>query len=307
MKNLTKEKSVICETIPYLTDKMVIDLVNGVAVTGQLNTTQKNIANDFIARNLDMLSGKSLRRQANINDNIVEALQACASYLEHISSDQTKHAQTIIKLNDSLKNTRASMAEMGGVLIDITKQVSEMEREFSERLAKLELESLANRELEYLLSEWRINNFSALSPMGQSFVVLDTLNRGNFGLYLTHLDNSSREKTIKTLINKMIATQCDLLNSDKNEDFLKKFWLTPTNPIKSKALADEMEQALVYQGDWSAENPEQKPMVFTATQFANLDGQQQQTYNRLVVDMIDIERVNTRMAKNIFGAKVTVN
>ncbi|MFW2177913.1 MULTISPECIES: diguanylate cyclase regulator RdcB family protein [unclassified Moraxella] len=288
----------INETFPYLKDKMVIDFVNGLDVANRLNQHQKEVSQSFFKRNFHILNGKTQMAQENINDHVIAGLEACQGYFQEISQHQQAHANAIMTLNTALSQTQNNVAEIAHFVADLQEQVQEINHQLSSRIDRLEWSDRADRQLQNVLSAWEAEQYVELSPMGQCFLVLDTLKWGDFGLFLQQLNPTEREQELNTLKNKIITIQKSLLHKNATDDFLKKQWLEPT---AHRASTQDMQYALQYQGDWSWKNPKHSPMVFTATQLPMLT-ENVEEYDDLVIEMIDINRVSQRMMQNIFVA-----
>ncbi|OPH34075.1 Uncharacterised protein [Moraxella atlantae] len=289
-------------TFPYIKDKMVIDFINGLDTAKHLNQQNHAVSQDFIKRNLALISGKQQMAQSNINDHLIAGLEACQAYFAEISYHQQAHANAIIKLKQTLDQTQIHVTEIAYYVSDLQNQANQLQAELSQanrRIDQLEQSEKAKAQLEGLLSAWQAERFSQLSPMGQCFLVLDTLSWGDYGLYVRQLDNNERQQQLDTLRNKIINVQKALLKCGANDDLLKQDWLKPTHRGTAQ---QELQAALQYQGDWSWQNPQRFAMAFTATQFPSLSSQQAARYNDLVISMIDINRVSQRMINNVFAA-----
>lgn len=297
MQNAILDKAEVNQVFPYIKDKMVIDFVNGLDTAKRLNQNNHEVSKSFIKRNLHLISGKRQMAQDNINDHLIAGLEACQAYFQEISAHQQAHASAIIQLNNKLNQTQTHVAEIASFVTALQKQVKEINYELTSRINRLEMSDRAEKQVDNVLHAWTAEKFAELSPMGQCFLVLDTLKWGDFGLFLEQLNPSERKQQLDTLENKIIVAQKTLLGRNANDDFLKSQWLTPT---LNRASTQDMQYALQYQGDWSWQNPQNLPMAFTATQLPLLEKEEAEKYNHLVVSMVDINRVSQRMLNNVF-------
>ena len=287
---------------PFIKDKMVIDFINGVTVAQRLNQNQHEISENFLKRNLGLISGKTQRSQNNINDHILTGLQACQAYFAEISQHHQIHANLIAQLDKQFKQ---GFTEVTDYLIDfkqefktLQQQVAEINVELSSRIDRLEWSDRANSQLDYLLQAWQAEQYNQFAPMAQCYLVLDNLNRGDYGFFIRQLSKSERSLYLDTLKNKIINVQKSLLDCGANDDMLKSKWLTASINKTDNA---ELQQVLQYQGDWTWQNPSSFATAFTATQLPMLETVKQKQYDYLVVSMIDIDRISKRMTMDIFG------
>lgn len=296
MNELMSYSKELNQIFPFIKDKMVIDFVNGLDTAKKLNKHNQK-SKGFLERNLALLSGKTQHTQNNINDHVMVGLEACNAYIQEITAHERLHAQTIQQLHQTLSATELKTAEIANYVADLQEQVDDMYANLNSRIQRLEISDRANSQMDSILTAWEAEQFHDLSPMGQCFLVLDTLKWGDYGFYLTTLDDNQKHSILQTLKNKMIVIQKNLMQQPANEDILKSIWLTP---MRKNETSNVLQPALQYQGDWSWENPNYYNMAFTATQLPSLEDSEKSEFNGLVIDMIDIERVNSRMLNDVF-------
>lgn len=296
--DMTLDLSVVGDTFPHLKDKMLVDLVNGLSVGNRLNQGLKQNQNQsFLKRNLDLLSGRTQRTQNNINDHLLSSLSACKIYLEEIAGHTTAHAYAICEINRKLDKTQDYVGVLANEILSFRQKVQDSFVHIDERLTKLEVKDRANDQLDTIFNAWQAGRFDKISPMAQCFLVLDRLQWGEFGYYFSQLDKNAQHDTLDKLKNRMIIAQKSLFDLSANQDLPKTVWLTCQNSC------EHSNQALRFQGDYSWQNPNNLPMVFTATQYPFLDTEEQRQYNSLARNMIDIKRLSERMVDNVFVHK----
>ncbi|WP_201555517.1 diguanylate cyclase regulator RdcB family protein [Psychrobacter sp. 72-O-c] len=289
---LEKYQQSIAQNIPYLTDKMVIDFVNGLDTAKELNSKSLQ-PKSFVSRNLSLISGKTQRAQANVNDHLIAGLDACQHYFHEIFQSQQGHTHAIIEIHQTLKNTQLQTAELTHYVLDFQQQIEKQVDKVSSRLDRLESYGYAYTQMGNVLSKLKAEKFSKLSLLGQCYTTLDTLYWGDFGLYLrTYNDETKKEELLDTLENELIATFKQNLNIGAREDLHQDQWLClPDEREESEVL----QHALAYQGDWSQQAPNEYPIVFMATQYNDLPNDRKPEYKNISLNMIDIDRVTKRM------------
>lgn len=290
--NLSMYQQSIKENIPYLTDKMVIDFVNGLDAASELNSKTMQ-PNSFFSRNLSLVSGKTQQTQVNINNHLIVGLEACQHYFHEIMKSQDSHTHAIIDIHRKLKNTQLHTAELTHYVLNFQQQIEQQVCQVSNRLDKLECYNYAYTQMTNILSKLKAEKFSSLSLLGQFYTTLDTLYWGDFGLYLrTYSDDKKQDELLETLENELIATFKQNLKVGAKEDLHQNEWLSlPDKRRETQAL----QHALAYQGDWSRWSPNEYPIVFMATQYHDLPEDKKPEYKNLSLKMIDINRVSRRM------------
>ncbi|MFC0819598.1 diguanylate cyclase regulator RdcB family protein [Moraxella marmotae] len=199
------------------------------------------------------------------------------------------------KVDGQISQLSLDFNQIKGVVGNLQSDVRHLYHQYDDlthRVSKLELRDKADGQLENVLSTWQVGAFDDLSPLAQCFVVLDRLRWGAFGSYFDQLDYKDQQQELQTLANRMIIIQKELLNVPPKEHLPKEVWLKIPNPNSEQSFA--LHQALAYQGDWSQALPHVHNLAFAATQSPMLGD------SNIMHPMIDINRVNTRMARSIF-------
>lgn len=296
MINLNLYKQSISENISYLTDKMIVDFVNGLDTAKELNH-KAMMPNSFLRRNLSLISGRSQQSQANINDHMIAGLEACQNYFQEVMLSQQGHTHALVDIYQKLKSTQLQAAELTHYVLDFRQQIESTLYSIEGRLDKIESYHNADIQMKFVLSKLKAEKFSKLPLLSQCYVVLDTLYWGDFGLHLrTYHNQDTKRELLSTLENELIATFKQNLNIGAKTDLHINQWLELPN-TKEETYA--LQEALSYQGDWSIDNYEYFPMTFMATQYNQLPSTKQASYKGLTLNMIDISRVTGRMIAEI--------
>ncbi|MDO5070258.1 MAG: diguanylate cyclase regulator RdcB family protein [Neisseria zoodegmatis] len=126
-----------CVVFPYVSDKAVVDFINGLSVAGELNTIQKN-RQDLVFRILDGLSGKSTMRQNHINDHLIAGLKTCRSLIYEFSQDIQKHGIALLHLNQSMTKVQNNIAFIADYVADIKENLRCMNSDLMDLRRELE-------------------------------------------------------------------------------------------------------------------------------------------------------------------------
>lgn len=248
MSTLIKYETEIEQVFPFVTDKMVVDMLNGLSIANALN--KSNMSNQgFLKRFMGLISGKTQQSQANINDNMLYAFDSTYHYILENLKHQEAHTHALIQVNETLKHTQFQMAEIVDYVVELQQKVSE---EIETRIDRLEDFTYALSQMNNVLARQRNGKFNELSPMGQSYAMLDSLYRGDFGLFLRTTDNQrKKDELLDTLENEMLSNLKNYLNVSSKENLPQSIWLN--NPVTDEKT-DSLNQVLTYQGNWSLDN-----------------------------------------------------
>ncbi len=265
--NLEKEDfDKLKEKHPYIGEKLILDLVNGVNVVARdLNDSSKSKEKGFVTRTWDAVSGISKKRQNKINENIIEGLNATSQWLR----DHDKHLGRIdlrIKdVADELYNTQDEILKFYGQFKDVDLRVEVLEKfkksatqrfnNIEHRLTKVEAHQHVDREIV------KIGTLS-FTLVIEIFTILDNLVSGEAGLYYIQEGNVD----------------------NKNE-----FLLYIKNKIKNKIDKEELKQFIDYgkliSDVYNLESIERKGISFISSQYGMFSD------NNPLYEMIDFIKV----------------
>lgn len=246
----------------FLTEKMILDFVNGLSVANDLQDTIKK-RSSHRNRFADAVSGKAHLRQAHINDHMLTGLQACEGWLKSLSQNANAHTMAIERVSNSLNKTQQHLATLANVVFDVREQVALLNQHTQnllEQFNTLQIGVEADRQLNYVFSAWRAGELKQYSVLAKCYIVLDNLYWGNFAKVVSL---SEKDEFLKRLRNELVIQLKEELQAEHDEIILRDVW------IENKM--DKSKQELIeYMGDWSLKTS-LAPQTFLATQWATLD------------------------------------
>lgn len=245
----TEEFENLKKNHPYIGEKLILDLVNGVGVVAKdLNDTSKSKEKGF-SRLTDSLFGNSKKRQNQINENAIEGLNATSKWLEDHDGHLGRVDGRIKDIANELYNTQEQIIgfyeKFKGVesivkSLEVFKEVANKRfDEIEERLTKVEAQQHVDREIE------KIGTLN-LPVSVEVFTILDNLVSGEAGVYYMMEDNTHYK-----------------------EEFLSYI----KNRIKSKIGSEKLQNLVDYQKLHkelkTLEYIEQNAIVFLASQYSS--------------------------------------
>lgn len=184
------------ERHPYIGEKLILDLVNGVGVVAKdLNDSAKAKEKGF-SRVWDSVSGSSQKRQNQINENLIEGLKSASEWLQDHDRHLTRMDYRIEVIADELYHTQDEILKFYSQFKEVDLRVESLEsfqksaekrfENIEERLKKIEAQQQIERE---------VSKLSDLeSPIEvEIFTILDNLASGEFGLWMM-FEKDSRKK-----------------------------------------------------------------------------------------------------------------
>jgi hypothetical protein len=188
---------------PQLTEKALVDFINGLEVTDDHIRVQTKVNNDFFTRTWSGLNGESALRQNTINQHVTESLNTVSIWLQNLQGQQIQSDLAIAKVGEKLLETRKGLMmlldkhqslnqEVSGILIDIDLMKNKHD-ELSERLDQVDSGRLATQQIEAVFDKWNAGRLEHFPLLARLFLVFDELYWGDFGNYCRKCGLEHRE------------------------------------------------------------------------------------------------------------------
>ena len=290
----------ITQVFPYVKDKMVIDLVNGLDVAKSQNQYAKQRNSKLLLRAWDTLSGKAALRQEEMNDNLIAGIETAHALIMELSQDITQHGVALLQVKNNIEELQNNVVRLADEIMDIHSVLQQHKNELNDldqRLRNLQDDHYAVMQLEMLMTKWKAGGFNELSPMARAYAVLDTLHYGEFGQYLRYGQLDRISKYTDLLKNHLIIQLKEDLQVKENQGAILKEWLRlPEN------INQDLQDVLAYQGDWCWQNVEKNKNTFTATQWQALPSAEQSQYQHIPFAICSPELVGQRLVNERFSS-----
>ena len=174
---------------PQLTEKAVVDLVNGLTVVDD-HLRSRGVPKPALARIWRGLTGAEGRQQQLIDVNLREGLAATTAWISDLQAFQAESDLAIAAVADRLGALRDSVRDQAMTFHAFEERVSsEFEKvqgalnEVREVTWRLDAEISAGRQLHMLLGRWRDEGDLAGPPLVRVFGIVDQLWWGEFGRF----------------------------------------------------------------------------------------------------------------------------
>lgn len=169
---------------PQLTEKAIIDLVNGLEVVG--DHLQCRSTRSFIERIWRTATGRASREQYLIDLNLKTGLETVKDWLRDIESFQIKSDLALCIVAKKLTEARVALnrhvlrqSELEAAFSQIQQRIDGL----TQQVNKLEVRNKANDQVDLLLHQWEERMSRIRSPLVQMFLTIDELWWGAFGHY----------------------------------------------------------------------------------------------------------------------------
>ena len=298
-----KSKEII-KVFPYVKDKMVIDLVNGIHVAENQNQYAKQRNHVLLSRAMDALSGAAASRQAEINDPLIQGVKTCHALINELEKDITQHGAALLqvfeRIDEVIESNVTTLADELCHVKDILQQHSGELNALKKDLQHLQDDHNAIVQLESLMAMWSAGGLNELAPLSRAYAVLDALRWGDFGKFMRygkqeHIQAYQKkhfQEYQKRLLNELIAQLSEDLQSESDQPVMRKDWLRlPDNSNQ------DLQQILAYQGSACWQDPKRNAYTFTATQWRTLPPEEQEQFELIPFAIQTPKHVAQRLTK----------
>lgn len=285
------------ETLPFLMDKFVVDVVNGIHVTHDHIRAQKQ-RTGFFTRLADSVTGSSAVRQAEVNTNLANGMEASLKWLSELSESLAQSNYAIVCVNNRLNDLKNDAAKIAHYSADTRQLLNALSVKMSERcerleheVARIDLTQRVQLNIEHVFSKWGAGKYQQFAPANRCYAALEELHWGAFGdFYRSHASEHDKLRFLEIAKNKAI----DQLTKEANATSVARLdvrnWLTMPNSPNAAIFTD----ALSYLGD--AANDTQHPFIYSATQ-------KPQELPLRIPCLCSAERLGEALLHEVFGGR----
>ena len=202
----------------YITDKLILDVINGVSVVAKDHHEILKSRQSILSRAWGGITGSSKKHQDMINENVIEGINACTKWLQDHDRHLTRVDKRIFDITCEIENTHEQILKFYSQHTKLKNRVGELENSFiqfvdisknmfnnfEERIMHLEVKSKIDKEISLLKSDKKYENL--VLPL-KIYSLIDNLFSGELGLYFNTKDNKENISYLES----------ELINVIKNE------------------------------------------------------------------------------------------
>ena len=191
---------------PQLTEKAIIDLINGLEVVGDHLRCQST--QPLVERIWHALTGRASREQYLIDINLKTGQEAITAWVQDIQAFQAKSDLALAVVTEKLTETRTALGRQAARQSGLEKALIQMQQHLdglTQRVEEIEARGKAQDQRDILLSRWEETQGRVVSPLIQVFLTIDELWWGDFGRYCRPAQDTENVKTLVKLTCRKIA------------------------------------------------------------------------------------------------------
>ena len=173
-----------CHYHPQLTEKVVIDFVNGLEVVG--DHLRCRSTRSFVGRVWYATIGRASREQYLIDFNLKTGLETVEKWTRDIQKFQAKSDLALAVVAEKLNEARIALDRHALRQSELEVALSQIQQRLdglTQQVNELEARNKANDQVDLLLHQWEERMGRICSPLVQVFLTIDELWWGAFGRY----------------------------------------------------------------------------------------------------------------------------
>lgn len=214
--DVTRTLSELQCRIPPVSDKALVDLVNGIQVNRELVSYNKQ--RGILARIFDGLGGNSYQQRLLIDSNLVLGQQTLVAWVNELT-DSLKISQVALTITQrSLLEAREAIRRQTHILENFSYSLDQLANrigirldELESRINRLELRVTANTDFEQIVTAWQAGQTYSNLPWLVQVVLLC---REVFSSSVVDYERKNPDNYYRDLLaNKILATSKDLRES----------------------------------------------------------------------------------------------
>ena len=186
----SSELKELTNSLPLLSDKVIVDLVNGMdVIRDHIFELKKPVG--FPGRIVDLVLGNDKKRNISIYENLSTSIDATTIWLGNIEKWKIGSDFALVSVAKKLVDTRNKVRTLTSKSETISSKITQLESHFNDIFSVIQNEQLqlkqrldAKDSLDFVMSKWKGGGYDVfISPLNQMFVALEELFWSPFGEY----------------------------------------------------------------------------------------------------------------------------
>lgn len=264
------------EKYPHLTDKLVVDLINGIEVIKDHNKVSESVSSSRVKRFLGGLSGSSRHRQDLINKNVAESLHATSQWLQTHESDFLIVNNSLSVISEKLLQTRQGVMQLDRKLNshvdDLRQSIAELEQvttnksqQLQNHIETIDIRTRAENQLHSEDKKWQAGKLQKLPPELKVYVFLDNLRNGAFSVYYKVASQTEKSRLFLDVKNTLSIRLADDFGVKSQDCKLEEVWVRTSESINPDMLEQDDLHSISYLSSWASKSTPITHAVHQAT------------------------------------------
>jgi len=199
----------------YISDKLILDVINGVKnVAKDLNNTSK-AKEKGLGRVWDNISGDTKKRQNQINENLIQGLNATTEWLKDHNRHISRIDERISIIANEIEHTQDEIYKFYGDYKVLKEAFNERNIYVQEQIHNIDIRDRAYNQINREISKFKANEYEKFDLPIQIYVLLDNLKSGYGGIYYDNESNPQEKNEFYRYISNEIKNSLNEYGGSK--------------------------------------------------------------------------------------------
>ncbi len=299
----------------HITDKMVVDLINGIEVTNDHIKVSKSRVSKK-CRFFDAISGKSAQRQNLINENLANGLECAGKWLQKHDYELGSINVAITKIGTKLIETRQGVMALQSKHERLATSVHQLanivevkNKELVNYVRDVDYRVRAEKQLDRIFDKWSAGRLNHLEIYPRVYSVLDILRNNDFGFYLTQgsAEENYKKAMLENLHDKLKIQFCDDLNIATTDFMSNGFRMKTFDMYDDIGCLEKIDLfSLNYLSDWGDDIFHSNNSCFNKLTEAHINGDKQSCLSQFP-KTFRVDRWLNRLTSECFSSERTIS
>ena len=253
-----------------LPEKFVVDFANGIDISRD-HIGQQRLRSGMFDRLCDGFTGKSQRRQTEINASLTDGVAGSLAWLVELTDSLAKSNLALSRVKQRVVMLQGALTEVAQHAGDTREHLVRLELDLTRRtdlfaaeLSRIDTVQRAGLHLELVLSKWESGAFARLAPAGRCYAALEELRWGAFGDLCRNMASAERTSHLELLRHRALSQLAADARVGGSHRLDTVAWLGTNG---SGPASGELMDGLAYLGDWAG--GDRAPFVYATTNLAH--------------------------------------
>ena len=233
----------LCQTLSAVPEKFIVDFANNITVLQDHERMQRSEKSFFI-RLYNGFTGQEWQRQYEVNSSLITIAESQLKMLNDLNNKMSFGLKAIDcvtgRLNHLTQNVSALAdfsVETREILESLANQVCGQFRQLEHRLARVELETNAFKQLDHVFNKWAAGRFVYLPVGARAYAALEELNWGAYGDLVRTSEKRQVNKILEDLSNRLVIQMREDTGLRHQTRVNYQVWLNPVSDKTEEYLS----------------------------------------------------------------------
>ena len=255
----------VVDVLPSLKDKVAVTLVSRLSGAKDHIKVQRG-REDFLSEMVDFVRGTGARRQHQVNQHVVDVLEATVDQLFDVIDSVALSHRAIEAVGSKVKNLQLHAGAIAVEVISLRDKLDGLSRSVDQKIGELELNlqkvdarTRAQEQLGRVFERWNAGLLDSLPIAARCYAVMEELWWGDFGHFLLHHPGADANQLREDLRVRAMGALAKAIGLSSRDRVARDIWLERGQPRLSGPVSSNLVSGMALLSDWA--EPRRSPFV----------------------------------------------